>query len=134
MRKIFLVGALLMFELFTGYCQEPRTSQGDWEKGNYNSCQVDADCILFEPNCCPRCEPGESIHKDSLNQVGLEKKERCSSFVGICKNIECEPKLYEPYCNEQKLCDSRINCVRSCQLVANQDRELARKITGCVCQ
>lgn len=122
---IILVGLVTSF----GYCKE----KVDSEK---YLCEIDKDCILFEPNCCRGCSPSSSVNKSYLDDLKSERDKKCASFTDECPQVECMPIAYEAYCNEKKVCDKRIDCNRTCELmeISGFDFNYAKEHGGCSCE
>ena len=88
---------------------------------NSKSCNADTDCTYHHSSCFPSCGPNDVINKKYETTKNIELVTKCiPSLPAVISMRNMQIDCFEiypttPYCNEEKKCDSKINCEVSCK-------------------
>jgi hypothetical protein len=124
---------IVVVGLVTILCSSLNAEEVELKK---RSCSDDIDCVLFEPYCCWGCSYSSSVNKFYLNELKLQKEEKCRDFEDMCPEFECLPIAHEAYCDEERYCSKKVDCKRTCALmgVSGLDSDYAKNESGCSCE
>jgi len=90
---------------------------------NSQNCETDTDCTFYERSCCYSCGYGDSVNKNFLTTLGIDKSISC--IVGLrsiaCPMYDCMLMApQEPFCNQNNKCDTKVDCEKTCEMWINR--------------
>ena len=109
---------------------------------NSKSCNADSDCVFYRTECCYSCGTGDSVNKKYVLPLGIEKLMKCPFTNFDCyyffgQVVDCLPPIdaafRKPFCNENKICDSKIDCEAFCELYRGREYDQLEREYGCEC-
>ena len=109
---------------------------------NSKSCNADSDCVFYRTECCYSCGTGDSMNKKYLTTLETERFMKCLFTNLECsfffrQIVDCLPPIdaafRKPYCNENKICDSKIDCEAFCEEFGGMEDDMPTREFGCEC-